>query len=481
MTEPILFLVLVAAGAAAVAYYARVAARQRRRAEQLRERAETLSQQLRAAEQFVGRIAASVTSSTAEPAEPADAPALPPQLAGTPLAQALTGLSEETRNAVALLERRAEKRSEERAAAIQQTADAQVADARRESVDVARATVRAFASSLVQRAKNLSRSVSAGVRKVHISDEAYATLNEIDHLSQQMLLIASGFSVLAGDKLSARWRATTLTDIVRAAMGRVEGYERVQHPEMETLAVESRAVEAVIHTLAVLLSNALRYSPPAARVHVTLDHGHNAAFLIVDDAGLRMDDERVLWARKVLSGEQRDDITALGAYPQTGLRVAAALAKDYGFRVDITTPNIYGGTRAVIVLPQNLLTSPEAARSVPSRTAARTRAALPGQQTPAAPQRTRPEPATTTASGLTVRKRAPRNAASGSASASAVGSASASASASAEPGTQAAPAAKPAAPSVQPGTPGVAASWMAGTRRGRNHHHSSTPRTEEGR
>ncbi|MFD8807201.1 ATP-binding protein [Streptomyces sp. NPDC059597] len=463
MTELILFLALVAVGAAAVTYYARVAARRRRRAERLQERAETLSQQLRAAEQYVGRVTASVASPTTEPVT---APVLPPQLAGTPLAHALTALSEETRNAVALAERRAEERSEQRAAGIQKAADARVADARRESVDVARATVRAFASSLVQRAKNLSRSVSAGVRKVHISDEAYATLNEIDHLSQQMLLIASGFSVLAGDKLSARWRATTLTDIVRAAMGRVEGYERVQHPEMETLAVESRAVEAVIHTLAVLLSNALRYSPPAARVHVTLDHGHNAAFLIVDDAGLRMDDERVLWARKVLSGEQRDDITALGAYPQTGLRVAAALAKDYGFRVDITTPNIYGGTRAVIVLPQNLLTSPESVRSAQAR-AARTRAVLPAQQTQSAPERTRPEPSTTTASGLTVRRRAPRTAASGSASAG--------------PGTQAASAAKPAAPSVQPGSPGVAASWMAGTRRGRDHHSTSTPRTEEGR
>ncbi|MFJ6539212.1 ATP-binding protein [Streptomyces sp. NPDC091385] len=469
MTELILFLALVAVGAAAVAYCARVAARQRRRAEQFQERAETLSQQLRAAEQFVGRVTAAVASPTTEPVP---APVLPPQLAGTPLAHALSGLSEETRNVVALLERRAEERSEQRAAEIQQAADAQVADARRESVDVARATVRAFASSLVQRAKNLSRSVSAGVRKVHISDEAYATLNEIDHLSQQMLLIASGFSVLAGDKLSARWRATTLTDIVRAAMGRVEGYERVQHPEMETLAVESRAVEAVIHTLSVLLSNALRYSPPAARVHVTLDHGHNAAFLIVDDAGLRMDDERVLWARKVLSGEQRDDITALGAYPQTGLRVAAALAKDYGFRVDITTPNIYGGTRAVIVLPQNLLTSPESVRTAQARAAARTKAVLPAQQTRSAPERTRPEPSATTASGLTVRKRAPRTATSGADSASA--------SASAEPGAQGAPAAQPAAPSVQPGSPGVAASWMAGTRRGRDHH-SSTPRTEEGR
>src|SRR5690606_33710118 len=125
----------------------------------------------------------------------------------------------------------------ERAAAVRaaeearQEAELQVEKVRQESVGVARAAVRGFANNVVARAARLGRAVSQGVRR-HVSDEAYATLVEIDHLAQQMLLTASGYAVLAGDKLSRRWPATTLTDIVQAAMGRIEGYERIKHPEM---------------------------------------------------------------------------------------------------------------------------------------------------------------------------------------------------------------------------------------------------------
>ncbi len=147
-------------------------------------------------------------------------------------------------------------------------------------------------------------------------------------------------------------------------MGRIEGYERIKHPEMGSVVVEGRAVRRSC-ALAVLLDNALRYSPPAASVHVSLEQGHHACFLIVDDAGLRMDDERLLWASDVMSGEQRDDITRLGAHPQTGLRVASLLAENYGFRVELTAPNIYQGTRAMVVLPKNLLVDPAAAQPAP--------------------------------------------------------------------------------------------------------------------
>ncbi|WP_241990111.1 MULTISPECIES: ATP-binding protein [unclassified Streptomyces] len=313
--------------------------------------------------------------------------------------------------------------------------------------------MRAFASSTVHRAAKLSSTISAGVRR-HVSDEAYATLVELDHLAQQMLLTASGYGVLAGDKLSRRWPATTLTDVVRTAMGRVEGYQRVQHTDLEAFAVQSRAVEAVVHTLSVLLDNALRYSPPNARVHVSLEHGANAAFLVVDDAGLRVEDERLTWARRVMSGEQRDDITRLGAYPQTGLRVASVLAHQYGFRVELTAPNLYGGTRAIIVLPQSLLTTPGPSR--PASAPQPSRQTVPQLAQPPVPEtvpQSAPQPApATTASGLTVRRRGTRPAAG------------------ARPGPE---------PVVEPGRPAVAAAWMAGSRRSRDN--QNPPRTDEGR
>ncbi|MFK4802685.1 ATP-binding protein [Streptomyces sp. MPA0124] len=472
--------VLAAAGVGAAWYFRRKGEQARRRAEQLREHADRLTLQLVAAEQCVGHLASTVIPAVAKGGHGGAGPEsgglpVPAQLDGTPLAERLRAVPGAVAAAVG------DVRAQERTAAQQAAAHAaeqarqdterRIAQVRQESVGVARAAVRGFANNVVARAAKLGRAVSHGVRR-HISDEAYATLVEIDHLTQQMLLTASGYSVLAGDKLSRRWPATTLTDIVRAAMGRIEGYERIKHPEMGSVVVEGRAVEAVVHALAVLLDNALRYSPPAASVHVSLEQGHHACFLIVDDAGLRMDDERLLWASDVMSGEQRDDITRLGAHPQTGLRVASLLAENYGFRVELTAPNIYQGTRAMVVLPKNLIVDPAAAqpvpqavsRALPPKAVAQAAEEAPGRAVTTAPAAPDPEPVpapapapapepaassptppapapSTTASGLTVRRRSPAPA----------------------PARR-----RPAAPDdTEPGRPAVAAAWAAGTRSGR--------------
>lgn len=506
MTEPILILLALAAGTVASLLFLRRARAEKRRADEIEQRREQLAQQMRAAEQYVAHIAQSVVQAAASEAQTGRPyqldSAIPLQLAHTQLANGLAALANQVRSAITMTGRLAQNAAEEQLAQVWAETERQVAQARQESVDVARAAVRAFASSTVQRAAKLSSTISAGVRR-HVSDEAYATLVEMDHLAQQMLLTASGYGVLAGDKLSRRWPATTLTEVVRTAMGRVEGYQRVQHTDLESFAVQSRAVEAVVHTLSVLLDNALRYSPPNARVHVSLEHGANAAFLVVDDAGLRMEDERLTWAREVMSGEQRDDITRLGAYPQTGLRVASVLAHQYGFRVELTAPNLYGGTRAIIVLPQALLTTPGPSRAVPAQSlpaprpvtaaqvpstppvpyAAPAPSAVPSTETPVPEPVSPPEPMpaaepapaaaaapapapvtpadaepappqapATTASGLTVRRRGARPAAA------------------ARPGPE---------PVVEPGRPSVAAAWMAGSRSSRDD--QNPPRTDEGR
>lgn len=453
--------VLVVVGSVLAVRFRGAARRAERRAGQLHEHAERLMQQMQMTEYFVRHLATTAVPVPAGGAEAHGADvAVPPQLAGVPVAEAVGALAGQFSVALAVAGRTAEARLEQ----ARRENGEQVAHVRKEAVDVARAAVRSFAAGTVHRASKLGTKVSSGVRQ-HVSDDAYETLVEIDHLAQQMLLTASGYAVLAGDKLSRRHPVTALGEIVRSAMGRVEGFQRVQHADMNTFAVESRAVEAVIHTLAILLDNALRYSAPNTRVHVSLEHGNDAVFLIVDDAGLRMEDERLEWARRVMSGAERDDITKLGAYPQTGLRVAGALAASYGYRVEVTAPNVYGGTRAFIVLPQNLLTAPPAPQpTVPAGApAARRRAAHAPVAPPAAAAAPVPlaapaaaEPASaadsgTTVSGLTVRRR------------------------SAPPARRHAAAAEP----VEPGRPEVATAWLNGSRSVRDT--PGTPPETEGR
>ncbi|MCZ1012244.1 ATP-binding protein [Streptomyces lydicus] len=396
---------------------------------------EELAQQIRAAEQLVELMTRELTTASSQivggGAHQA-ALAVPSPLMNTQLAHRLDLLAGQCRSSLMLTLDVAQGAAQEQLEQVQRDAAQEVARVRQEAENVARAAVRAFASSTVQRASKLSKRISEGVRR-HVSDEAYETLEEIDHLVQQMVTTASGYAVVAGDRLSKRHPATTLTDVVRAAMGRVDGYQRVQHLKMDAFAVEGRAVEAVILTLAVVLDNALRYSPPAADVHVSLAHGHSELFVTVDDAGVQMNSERLEWARKVMSSVHREDITGLGAYPQTGLRVAAILAAHYGFRVDIAVPSVYGGTRVLIALPQKLLTTPPSTEPLP----AACQEPVPGAQ-PA------PEPvvaAASTASGLPQRVRSTR-------------------SPRPSPGPD-------AVTSVQPGRHEVVAAWRAGSLRGR--------------
>ncbi|POX48443.1 hypothetical protein C3489_27215 [Streptomyces sp. Ru71] len=441
--------------------------RERGRGEQLRGHVEQLTQQLGAVEYALAQLTSEIPGLAAGE-RPGGDPAVPHQLAYTPLAGRLRDLSAQVTATVTQVRDAAQTSADERVDGIRSAADQEIDKARREAREATRAAVRSFASNVVAKASRLSREISQGVRS-HQDDEAYATLVHIDHIAQQMLLTAQGYAVLAGDRLSRRWPRTSLTDVIRAAMGRIEGYQRIEHHEWDTVAVESRAVEAVVHTLALLLDNALRYSPPTARVHVSVEEGHHACFLIVDDAGLRMDDERLLWASDIMSGKHRDDITRLGAHPQTGLRVASLLAENYGFRVELTAPNIYQGTRAVLVLPKNLLapvtpTAPRpaaAATTQPRPVAAGHTAATdltaapeavapepatepeyePTAAAPAPREAVAPAPAQTTASGLTVRQRPARAARSASP--------------------------PPSEEPVVPGRPSVAAAWAAGTRRGR--------------
>jgi hypothetical protein len=182
----------------------------------------------------------------------------------------------------------------------------------------------------------------------------------------------------------------------------------------------------------------------------------------VDDSGLQMTPEQLDSARDILTGQRTDDITQLGARPQTGFRVAAALARAYGFRVDVQAPNSLLGTRALLTLPQDLLTTapqapPASSQPVQKDPPAAVASAASGRLPALAPVPAATQPALTpvpptagesdqerstartTASGLTVRSRraAPASA----------------------------PVPRPA--NAEPGRASVIAAWARGTQRAR--------------
>ncbi|MFD4459501.1 sensor histidine kinase [Nocardia sp. NPDC058480] len=213
--------------------------------------------------------------------------------------------------------------------------------------------VRAFGTTVVSLGADVGQVVSNALRE-NRNDEVYATLTRIDHTVQQMIRQAQAYVIVSGGLPGRRWPQQTVGDVVGGATGRVRDYLRVRTGNCE-LVVMSRAVEPLVHTVATLLDNALRYSPPSSFVDISYQQGHHGVTVIIDDAGVRMSREQMEEARQVLSGERVVDINALGPSPRVGFPGVAALARRYGFAAYVDGPNIYGGTRAMVFVPAALL------------------------------------------------------------------------------------------------------------------------------
>ncbi|WP_062643806.1 sensor histidine kinase [Streptomyces maremycinicus] len=347
----------------------------RRRWLAARQQALLLAREQQATEQALDRLVHEVLPQIHKVGGRAAPPVLVPELAGTAVGERLELAVKATAGLAQAIVRdiqyaahqeieQVKTRGAEELRRAHTDAQLEIARVQANAVRSTQAAVRSVSSALVGMAARTSRRVSEGVR-AHQDDAAFETLTGIDRTVQQTLLVAQGWTVLAGGKLTRHWTTTTLTDVVRAAMGYVEDYQRVAPQEL-SLAVKTRVVGPVVHTLALLLDNALRFSPPQSRVHVSFEQGHHGVTVIVDDSGLQMTPEQLDEARDVLTGQRTDDITRLGAQPKTGFRVAAALARAYGFRVDVQAPNALLGTRALLTLPEDLLTTVAEAASAPA-------------------------------------------------------------------------------------------------------------------
>ncbi|MCM2411131.1 ATP-binding protein [Streptomyces sp. RKAG290] len=184
-----------------------------------------------------------------------------------------------------------------------------------------------------------------------------------------------------------------LVEIVLGAQSRVAGYERIKvanHLREERLALAARAAEPLAIALAELLANATAYSHPDTEVTVTLQQsGGRGAFLVVDDAGIGMDEDTLDRARLLLAGPSEVLLTELGDPPQTGFAVVGRLVVQYGFHCHIEA-SPFGGMRTILRVPAHLLTvlkddrslsalapTPVSAQPAPAETAAQAETAAP--------------------------------------------------------------------------------------------------------
>ena len=185
--------------------------------------------------------------------------------------------------------------------------------------------------------------------------DTLSNLFRLDHLATRMRRNAESLLVLAGIEPPRQWAAPVrLTDVIRAALGEVENYQRVAVRGVEPATIIGSAAADLAHLLAELIENALVFSPPDKSVDIRGRNRDDGGYtLAVIDTGLGMAAKDVAAANRRLAGAESFTVAPskyLGHY------VAGNLAARHDIHVRLDTSPGQGIT-ATITLPPGLLTT----------------------------------------------------------------------------------------------------------------------------
>ncbi|MFH9347812.1 ATP-binding protein [Kitasatospora sp. NPDC017646] len=193
----------------------------------------------------------------------------------------------------------------------------------------------------------------------HGNDPAvFDDLLRLDHGNALVGRLADSIAVLSGARPGRQWtRPIALYSVLRGGMSRILEYQRVDLHPVAQISVTGPAVEPLIHAVAELLDNATRYSPPHTHVHLSASEVQSGIAIEVEDGGLGLTDEARARAersmREAMVSKDFDDLTES---PRLGFAILGRLCQAYGFQVSLRR-SAYGGVRAVLVVPQELLTT----------------------------------------------------------------------------------------------------------------------------
>ncbi|GGV21424.1 ATPase [Streptomyces filipinensis] len=222
-------------------------------------------------------------------------------------------------------------------------------------------------------------------------------LFRIDHLTTRMRRHAESLIILSGATPGRRWRRPVpLADVVASAVGEIEDYARVVVPPMPETGVAADAVADVVHLVAELLENATVFSPPHTQVTLRTGPVGGGFVLEIDDRGLGLDAEAREEAHGTLTDPDAFDPTR---HDRLGLYVVGRLAARHGIEVTLRD-SPYGGTTAVVLLPEAVLAQVDpvvpapreqgaAVHTLPSRTRSAARAGQPSSAGAEPPPRNR--------------------------------------------------------------------------------------------
>jgi signal transduction histidine kinase len=188
--------------------------------------------------------------------------------------------------------------------------------------------------------------------------DTLANLFRLDHLATRMRRNAESLLVLAGIEPPRKWAAPVrLTDVIRAALGEVEDYQRVTVRGVEPATIVGAAAADLAHLLAELIENALVFSPPDQTVDIRGRNRPAGYTLAIIDSGLGMPPADIEAANRRLAGEESFTVAPskyLGHYVAGNL----AARHDIAVHLDNSPGN---GVTATVSIPAALLTTDDVA------------------------------------------------------------------------------------------------------------------------
>ena len=190
-------------------------------------------------------------------------------------------------------------------------------------------------------------------RRTEDTDEL-ADLFRLDHLTTRMRRHAEGLVILSGAAPSRQWRKPVqLMDVVRAAVAEVEDYERIEVRRLPRIGRRPAPPSPTSPTSSPNSWRTPRCSrPPHTAVQVLGERVANGFTLEIHDRGLGMAAEALLDANLRLAETPEFELSDTD---RLGLFVVSRLAQRQNVRVSLQ-PSPYGGTTAVVFIPDALLT-----------------------------------------------------------------------------------------------------------------------------
>ncbi|MGW4169698.1 ATP-binding protein [Streptomyces chartreusis] len=177
-------------------------------------------------------------------------------------------------------------------------------------------------------------------------------LYSIDHIAVRLRRNADSLMLLAGiHEAVLDAGPTSLTNVVRASLGQIEGYQRVEMRARTEVRVEPEVIGDLTLMMAELLENAVSFSPEGSPVEVSVSLSGDDAVVVVADHGLGMSPERLDEENARLIRRERLDVVPTKVL---GLFVVGTLARRWEITVALSrTPG--GGVTAEVTVPSSLL------------------------------------------------------------------------------------------------------------------------------